>query len=124
MLKRKYTSLDFKKNNSITLFENGDKFFPQLLRRIRSAQREIFLETFILEQDRVGNAIKRALIAAAKRGVWICVTVDSYGSHYLKQEYIHEMTAAGVIFQIYEPQPKWFGTRPNLFRRLHRKLAV
>ena len=124
MFRRKKKLLKFRPNNSVTLLENGDKFFPLLLRRIRRAQREIFLETFILEQDRVGDAIKRAVLQAAKRGVWVCITVDSYGSHFLPQEYINDLTEVGVIFQIFEPQPKWFGSRPNLFRRLHRKLAV
>lgn len=114
----------FHNGNRIQLLENGDEFFPLLIRRIRQAQKEIFIETFILNNDRVGKALKRALIAAAKRGVWIGITADSYGTFFLDGDYIKELTEAGAIFQIFDPQPKWSRSRPNLFRRLHRKLVV
>ncbi|WP_049723101.1 cardiolipin synthase ClsB [Gilvimarinus polysaccharolyticus] len=111
-------------SNRLQLLINGEEFFPQLLRRIKHAKREIFIETFILEDDRIGNALKNALVAAAQRGVWVSVTADSWGSHYLNSEYIEQLTAAGIVFQIYDPQPEWYSGRPKLFRRLHRKLAV
>ncbi|WP_041521899.1 cardiolipin synthase ClsB [Gilvimarinus agarilyticus] len=114
----------FCKDNQLRLLINGEEFFPQLLRRIKHAKREILIETFILENDRVGNALKTALIGAAKRGVWVGVTADSWGSHFLNPEYIEELTAAGIVFQIYDPQPEWYNGRPKLFRRLHRKIAV
>ncbi|WP_020210614.1 cardiolipin synthase ClsB [Gilvimarinus chinensis] len=114
----------YSQGNKLSLMQNGEEFFPTLLRRIRAAKHEIFLETFILEDDRVGGDIKKALLRAAKRGVWISVTADSWGSHFLKKEYIEELTEAGIVFQIYDPQPQWYNGRPKLFRRLHRKLAV
>jgi cardiolipin synthase len=114
----------FSDGNRITLLENGDKFFPQLIRRINRAENEIFIETFILEEDRVGTALQKALIRAAKRGVWISITTDSYGSYFLASEYIKNLTEAGVVFQIFDPQPSWFNARPKLFRRLHRKIVV
>lgn len=114
----------FEEGNRITLLENGEVFFPQLLRRIRQAEKEIFLETFILTNDRVGRALCKALIAAAKRGVWISMTADSYGSFFLDNDYIQSLTDAGAVFQIFDPQPRWFNSRPKLFRRLHRKLVV
>lgn len=110
--------------NTLTLLKDGEEFYAQLLRRIRRARREIFLETFILADDRIGNLLRRALLAAVRRGVWVSVTADSYGTFFLKDEYIYELSRAGVIFQIYDPQPKLFNSRPKVIRRLHRKLAV
>ena len=110
--------------NSVKLLVDGEQFFPQLLRRINRARKEIFLETFILEEDRIGKALRKALLKAAKRGVWISVTADSWGSFYLSNDYIQSLTDAGIIFQIYDPQPSMLKARPMLFRRLHRKLAV
>lgn len=115
---------NFHKGNTIALYVNGEAFFPQLQRRIENAEHEIFVETFILANDKVGAALKDALINAAKRGVWVSVTADSWGSYYLDEDYISELADAGVIFQIYDPQPSWYNGRPKLFRRLHRKLAV
>jgi Phosphatidylserine/phosphatidylglycerophosphate/cardiolipin synthases and related enzymes len=114
----------FTDGNRVELLENGETFFPQLIRRINRAEKEIFIETFILSEDRVGKALQKALVAAAKRGVWISVTADSYGTFYLDADYIKTLTEAGAIFQIFDPQPSWLKSRPNLFRRLHRKLAV
>ncbi len=114
----------FESGNRITLLENGETFFPQLIRRINRAKKEIFIETFILCNDRVGKALLRALTRAARRGVWVSVTADSYGTFFLDNEYIQKLTEAGAIFQIFDPQPSWFNARPKLFRRLHRKLAV
>lgn len=115
---------NYTQSNSLTLLTDGDQFYPRLIKRIRKAKHEIFLETFILAEDRVGTALKTALLQAAKRGVWISITADSYGTFFLKDDYINELGEAGVIFQIYDPQPQWFHSRPKLFRRLHRKLAV
>lgn len=114
----------FTDGNRIELLENGEAFFPQLIRRINRAEKEIFIETFILGEDRVGTALKKSLIAAAKRGVWISVTADSYGTFFLSPEYIKDLTEAGAVFQIFDPQPSWLKSRPKLFRRLHRKLVV
>lgn len=114
----------FYEGNRLSLLVNGEAFFPQLLQRINEAKREIYIETFILADDPVGEDLKAALIAAAERGVWVSVTADSWGSHFLNSEYIEALTTAGIVFQIYDPQPSWYNGRPKLFRRLHRKLAV
>lgn len=112
------------KNNSILLLKDGDEFFPQLIKRIGEAQHEIFLETFILENDNTGRSLKEALKEASSRGVWVSITTDSYGTYFLDDDYIDELSQAGIIFQLYDPQPEWFGSRPKVFRRLHRKLVV
>lgn len=114
----------FIKGNSVRLLENGEEFFPLMIRRIRNAKKEIFIETFILLDDEVGKPIQKALIKAAKRGVWVGVTVDSYGSFELTSDYIGELTEAGVIFQVYDPKPSLIRSKPSMFRRLHRKLVV
>ena len=65
-----------RKTDKVRLLENGDEFFPRVLEVIAAARREILLETFILFEDGVGNALHAALIAAAERGVEVDVTVD------------------------------------------------
>ena len=51
------------------------------------------------------------------------VLLDGYGSPDLSDEFVGELTAAGVIFR-YDPRPKLMGMRTNLFRRMHRKIVV
>jgi len=110
--------------NDVKLLINGEEFFPRVFECIRNAKEEILLETFILYEDEVGNQLQHELIAAAQRGVSIDITVDDYGTWDLSQEFTDALTAAGVRLHIFDPQPKLWGVRLNIFRRLHRKLVV
>lgn len=114
----------WKEGNDVRLLVNGSQYFPDVFEAIRSARREILLETFIIFDDEVGQALKDALLEAAARQVRIEVTVDGYGTADLSSEYIAELVDAGVHMHIYDPKPRRLGMRTNLFRRLHRKIVV
>lgn len=110
--------------NHVRLLENGEEFFPCVLQAIAAAQREIRLETFILAEDEVGRLLRDALAAAAGRGVRVHVTVDGYGTAPASPAFMRSLTQAGVAVRWFDPQPRRFGMRTNLFRRLHRKLLL
>lgn len=114
----------WREGNRVALLENGEEFFPRVIECIGSAREEVVIETFILFEDEVGLALKAALVAAAGRGVRIELTVDGYGSEGLSADFIHDMQAAGVELHMFEPAPRLFGNRVNIFRRLHRKIVV
>jgi cardiolipin synthase len=113
-----------RRTGKVRLLENGDEFFPRVLEVIATAQREILLQTFILFEDEVGNALHAALIAAAKRGVEVDVTVDGYGSYALSRDFVDALAAAGVRLRVFDPCPQVLGVRSRMFRRMHRKLLV
>lgn len=110
--------------NRFTLLENGEDFFPRVFECITNAEREVVLETFILFDDKVGQGLRTALIAAASRGVRVDVMVDGFGSPDLSDAYVRGLTEAGVRLRIYEPGKRVFGWRYNLLRRMHRKIVV
>ena len=110
--------------NQITLLENGEAFFPRVFESIAQAQREVLLETFILFEDAVGQALHAALLTAAQRGVHIDITVDGYGSPDLSAAFIDSLRAAGVRIHAFDPAPRLWGLRTNLLRRMHRKIVV
>lgn len=111
--------------NRFKLLENGEEFFPAVFGAIEAAQHEVILETFILFADKVGLALHATLLAAARRGVQVDVTVDGYGSPDLTREFVETLTAAGVRFHVFDPRQLLFGRlRTNLFRRMHRKIVV
>lgn len=114
----------WKPNHRFTLLENGEAFFPRIFDVIRNARSEVLIETFILFDDKVGQALRDALIEAARRGVRVELTVDGFGSPDLSDEFVHGMTEAGVRFHVFKPAPSAAGLRLDPFRRLHRKLAV
>jgi cardiolipin synthase A/B len=109
--------------NKFTLLENGEAFFPRVFEVIAAARREVLLETFILYEDKVGKALHAALLAAARRGAQVDVTIDGFGSPELSEEFVRTLAEAGVRLHVFDPGHRLF-RRLNYFRRLHRKLVV
>jgi cardiolipin synthase A/B len=110
--------------NDIRLLENGEEFFPRVFACIANAQREVVVETFILFDDKVGLQLHEALLAAARRGVQVDVTVDGFGSCDLSDQFVVSLTEAGVRLHVFDPGSRVFGKRLNVLRRMHRKIAV
>ena len=110
--------------NQFTLLENGEAFFPRVFDCIAAAQHEVVLETFIWFDDKVGQQLQVALIAAGQRGVQIDVTIDDFGSPDLPPKFLAALAAAGVRVHVFDPGPRLWGWRTNLFRRMHRKIVV
>jgi cardiolipin synthase len=110
--------------NRIELLENGEAFFPAAFDAIRGAKSEVLLETFILFEDKVGMALKDALVHAARNGAQVDVLVDGFGSSDLTEVYLQELGAAGVRIRSFDPTVRILGQRLNVLRRMHRKLLV
>lgn len=110
--------------NDFELLENGEDFFPRVFAAIESAEREVWLETFILFDDKVGRALHAALLGAAQRGASVHVLVDGFGSPDLPERYIGGLVEAGVQFRTFDPGSSIFGQRLNVLRRMHRKIVV
>ena len=110
--------------NEFTLLENGEAFFPRVFERIASARKEVVIETFILFEDKVGLALHEVLVAAGRRGVQVDLTIDGWGSPDLSDRFVAELVDAGVRLHVFDPGPRPFGWRPNMLRRMHRKIVV
>lgn len=110
--------------NAIGLLENGEEFYPRVFDAIAAATREVLIETFILFEDEVGMQLHAALVAAGARGLAIDLTVDGWGSVDLSQSFVDTLAAVGARVHRVDHQERIFGVRPNLFRRMHRKLVV
>lgn len=111
-------------HHELTLLENGEAYFPAVFEAIEQARHEVLIETFIWFDDQVGRALQRHLIAAARRGVRIDVMVDGYGSPDLSDQFVEELTRAGVRLHVFDPCPTLFGVRLGVLRRMHRKIVV
>ena len=117
-------SARWKPGHALRLLENGEEFFPAVFEAVGAARREVLIETFILFEDKVGLELHATLIAAAQRGVQVDLTIDGYGSPDLSPQYVSALTEAGVRIHVFDPSPRIWGCRTNLFRRMHRKLVV
>jgi cardiolipin synthase A/B len=116
--------IEFVDGNRIGLLANGAQYFPALEAAFEEARHEIYLETYIFEDDTAGRIIAGALAGAARRGVATHVMVDGFGSKGLSAEFTGELEAAGVRLLVYRPDISPWNVRPTRLRRLHRKIAV
>ena len=117
-------TLDFLGGNKLQLLTNGAAYFPALRHEINAAQSEIYLETYIFDDDEAGIGIATALARAAWRGVSVHVLVDGFGSKDIFKETRRLLHDAGAQVLIFGPKTSPLTLRRNRLRRLHRKLVV
>jgi cardiolipin synthase len=114
----------WREGNRVELLENGEEFYPRVKALIEGAATSVYVETFILADDCVGQELRAVLIAAARRGLPVDVLADGFGSDGLSEEFVSGLTDAGVRLHLYEPRRRLFGWRTNVFRRMHRKITL
>ena len=110
--------------NRITLLHNGDAYFPALEAALDKAVFDIYLETYIFENDHTGRRIAEALRRAALRGVLTHLLIDGFGSSGLPKTMIDYLKEAGVRVLKFRPKISPWTLRRRRLRRLHRKIAV
>ncbi len=110
--------------HKLTLLRNGEEYFPRLIEAINSAQRTIYLETYIYAADIVGRMFSTALKNAASRGVVIHLMLDGFGSSELPQSWQDELRKAGVEVLWFRKEVGRFSLQRYHLRRLHRKLVL
>jgi cardiolipin synthase A/B len=110
--------------NQITLLQNGEAYFPAIEAAFDRARHEIYLETYIYEDDATGQRIADALKRAALRGVKAYVLIDGYGSKDLPRSMLDRLRADGVKALVYRPKISPWTFRRKRLRRMHRKIAV
>jgi cardiolipin synthase A/B len=110
--------------NRITLLENGEQYYPRVFEAIAGARHEVYLETFILFDDKVGRQLQEALLRAARNGAKVHVMVDGWGSPDLGPDMLQPLIDAGVDVRAYEPVRGLLARRLSVFRRMHRKIVV
>jgi cardiolipin synthase len=111
-------------NNHISLLQNGEAYFPALEAAMDRAMHDIYLETYIFENDHTGRRIAEALRRAAFRGVKTHLLIDGFGSFSLPQTMVDNLEAAGVLVMKFRPKTSPWTMRRRRLRRLHRKILV
>lgn len=87
------------------LFIDGDSYFSFLLEAIAHARSSIFMETYIFENDLMGERILTALRAASDRGVDVRLLVDGVGSADWISESFSSTGKMGFEIRVYHPLP-------------------
>lgn len=110
--------------NDVELLIDAEATYGSMLEAIADAGQHVHLETYIIEDDEVGNRIADALIERRRDGVEVRILYDSYGSTG-SDGFWRRLRDAGVHTHAYNP-PKptenlafsEYGTRD------HRKILV
>ena len=111
------------KDNEVSIFTDGYEFVSTLLYNIGQAQDHIHLDTYIIEDDPLGNLVADALIDKARQGVEVRLLYDDVGCWRLKDRFFNRMKAAGI--QVYAFMPVRFPAFTGKVNyRNHRKLCV
>ncbi len=116
--------IEYLEGNRLELLRSGVEYFPALERAIGGAKDDIYLETYIYEDDAAGRRITEALCDAARRGVRVHVIVDGFGAKDLSPKIRAALAAAGAMLLVFRPEIYRFPFRRHRLRRMHRKLTV
>lgn len=111
------------KDNEVSIFTDGYEFVSTLLYNIGQAQDHIHLDTYIIEDDPLGNLVADVLIDKARQGVEVRLLYDDVGCWRVKDRFFNRMKAAGI--QVYAFMPVRFPAFTGKVNyRNHRKLCV
>ena len=113
---------DVSSGNRVVLLRDGPPTFATMLHMIEGAERTVNLEGYIFRDDEVGTQFADALVAAASRGVKVCLLVDWIGRMGTPRKFFQAMARRGVDVRLFNPPGfrRWLGLVP----RDHRKLLV
>lgn len=111
------------KGDRLKVFNYGHTTFKDMLAAIDSAKHTIFLETYILKSDVIGQRFKRHLIKKAEEGVKVYIAFDGFGSLMMPLGFRRwpKTIHASVFGPLYSYLNfLWLGT----YVRNHRKILV
>lgn len=117
--------VDFHGGHRAQLLCGGDELFPSLIEALGAARREVWLATYIFNDDVSGQRVADALVAAAQRGVKVHVLVDGFGSKAWLPVLRAMFVGGGVRFEVFRSLDRWWSWfQPQQLRRLHQKLVA
>jgi cardiolipin synthase len=108
--------------NRLDILNNGDEFYPVMLREIAAAQLSITIEAYIYWAGDIGRMFAAALADRARAGVRIKILLDAIGSADIGDEIIHILETSGCQIAWYNPI-RWY-TLGRLNHRSHRKSLI
>ncbi len=109
--------------NAIDLLHNGEQAYPAMVEAIRSAERYVYLSTYIFGASGAARDVIDALAAAQRRGVTVCVLLDGLGQWYTLARARPLLRQAGVRVAAFLPLRLW-PLRLHVNMRNHRKILL
>ena len=119
-----YLGYPVSKNNLITYYEIGEKFYFEYIKELKKAKKFIFIEYFIINQKGImWNSILNILKEKVQEGVDVRVMYDDMGSVFLlPKNYKKELESYGIKCVVFNELKSFKGIFMN--NRDHRKITV
>ena len=111
--------------NKVELLVDGPKTYDAMFAAIGMAKNNINMETYIIEDDEIGQRFTELLISKQRSGVQVNLIYDSFGSINTPKELFKPLKESGANVLEFNPINP-FKTRKDwqLFQRDHRKLLI
>ena len=111
--------------NKVTLLEDGPATYQAMFAAIGKAKDHINVESYIIEDDEVGQQFADLLLERQAQGVQVNLMYDSVGTIGTPKTYFDRLTQAGVHVLEFNPINPLAVKKPwKLNHRDHRKLLV
>ena len=119
--KQGYPAFD---NTNVNFFSSGESLFDDVLQNLALAQKQIFIETFILEEGLLWDKMLSIIQAKAQQGVQVKIIYDDMGSiAKVKKNYYKKLCEINGVECV-----KFNKVTPFLFKSInnrdHRKIIV
>ncbi len=116
------TGVPFFEGNKIEILNNGDAFYPAMLKAIRQAQCSVTIEAYIYWAGNIGRRFAEALAERANSGVCVKILLDAVGSSTIGDEILEILERGGCQLAWYNPARPYSIGRFN--HRTHRKSLI
>jgi cardiolipin synthase len=116
------TGIPFFEGNRIEILNNGDRFYPAMLKAIAQAECSVTIEAYIYWAGEIGLKFAHALAAKATSGVSVKILLDAVGSSTIGDEILEILDKGKCQLAWYNPlRPYNLGRFNN---RTHRKSLI
>ena len=116
------TGVPFFDGNSLTILNNGDAFYPEMLKAIKEAESSVTVEAYIYWDGEIGRTFAHALADKAKSGVSVKLLLDAIGSSTIGDEILEILEKGRCQLAWYNPVRPYSIGRFN--HRTHRKSLI
>lgn len=116
------TGVPFFEGNTIEILNNGDEFYPSMLRAIANAQYSVTIEAYIYWAGEIGRKFADALAEKAAGGVCVKILLDAVGSSTIGDEILEVLQNGRCQLAWYNPARPYSIGRFN--HRTHRKSLI
>lgn len=111
--------------NKVQLLVDGPTTYDAMFAAIASAKDHINMETFIIEDDEIGQRFAELLLSKQRSGVQVNLIYDSVGSISTPKEFFKPLIESGVNVLEFNPINPLAGHKGwEFIRRDHRKLLI